>query len=622
MSQEVPTTASPESHKFQAEIQQLLDIVIHSLYTHRDVFLRELVSNAADALERFRHEGLVNPEIPNRDDELKITVEADKDGQRLVIADNGDGMSHDQLIENLGSIARSGTKNYLKNLADAAKSDVNLIGQFGVGFYSAFMVAKKVTVDTRSFHSDSQGWRWESDGTGGYEITPNDEASRGTRITLVLKDDCDEFADPVRVREVIQKFSNFVGYPIELAGDRVNTVQALWAKSKSDVTDDEYNEFYRFIANDPQEPLFRFHFKTDAPLSINALLFVPKNSMERMGFGRMKPGVDLHCRKVLIMKGPEELLPEWMRFARGVIDSEDLPLNISREMLQDNRVIRKLANVITGRFLKFLEEMAKDQPEDYAQFIRVFGPMLKEGAVQDHGHREAIAKLLRFESSKTEEGKTTSLADYVERMPGEQEDIYYINGPSRAAIEAGPYIEALKQKDYEVLYAYEGIDDFVFNHLGEFEGKKLVSADSGDLDIEAMADGEGLEGEALEKLVEWIKTTLGDRVAEVKPSKRLVNSPAAVTTAFGMTNAMQRIFMAANGGEGGMTPPATLEINPRHPLVGRIQGLRLSDEDLARSVTEQVFDNALLSAGLLTDPQRMAERLNALLLRAAGGSGS
>lgn len=616
-----PGTASAETHSFQAEIKQLLDLVINSLYTHREIFVRELISNAADALERIRHEQLVNKDLGGDHVPLEIQIELDKDGRTFRISDSGDGMTRDQLAENLGTIAHSGTRSYLSKLAASAQQDVNLIGQFGVGFYSAFMVAKKVTVETKSYHPDSPGWRWESDGSGEYTISPAEGLTRGTRITIELKDDASEYAEDVRIKQIIRQFSNFVSFPILVNSEKVNTIQAIWLRNKSEVTEEEYNEFFKFISNSGADPAYRMHFSADAPLAINALLFVPKENFESFGFGRLKPGVDLHCRRVLIMKQPEELLPEWMRFVKGVVDSEDLPLNISRETLQDSSLVRKLSRVIVGRFIKHLTEQAKADEETYNEFFRAFGGFLKEGAAQDFAHREELSTLLRFESSMTEKGKLTSLGDYVSRMGEEQKQIYFINGPSREAIEAGPYVEAFRARGLEVLYLYEPIDDFVMSNLGQFQEKELVSADRGDLELagEAAMEGEELPSDAAGELCGWLKRVLGEeRVHEVKASKRLVGSPAAATTQGPMSSAMQRMMMSIQGEEQLNARFLTLEVNPRHALVHRLNALRAENEEFARDLAEQLYDNALLAAGLLTDPRRMVERLNKLLAKAAG----
>lgn len=614
---------SPETHQFQAEIRQLLDIVIHSLYTDREIFVRELVSNASDALEKVRHEFLVNSDLPGREDTLKVELKVDKEGKTLTISDNGVGMSRQELSENLGTIARSGTKQFLSQAMAAAKGgDLHLIGQFGVGFYSAFMVAKKVVVETRAFHADSEGWLWESDGTGSYTIAPKEGLSRGTRITIHFKEDAEEFADDWRIRSIIRKFSNFVTFPIELDGERVNTIEAIWTRNKSDIKEEEYTEFYKFVANDTEPPRYRLHFTAEAPISIRALLFVPKENVERFGFGRLDPGVDLYCKKVMIQKHPENFLPEWMRFVKGLIDSDDLPLNISREMLQDSALIRKLAKVITGRFIKFLAEEANRDATAYDTFFETFGRFLKEGVTTDFGHREDLAKLLRLETSKTEPGKKTTLAEYVSRMKDGQKDIYYINGPSRQAIEAGPYVEALRERDFEVIYNFEQIDDFVFDHLNEFDGKSLKSADRGDLDLPELdkKDGAELTKEEADQLCGWLKEQLGEGIGTVRTSKRLVSNPGIVVTEGHMTATMQRLMasMSKEGEVAGKT--VTLEINPRHPFILRLNQLRATDAAFAKQLGEQLLDNAMLAAGLLVDPRAMVERLNALLTRASGVS--
>lgn len=624
MSTEAPVTPQPETHSFQAEIAQVLDIVINSLYTHKEIFVRELISNGADALEKFRHEALTNNGLPEADRPLEIRIELDEEAKTFRIKDSGIGMTKEELQQNLGTIAHSGTKSFLKKMAEGAKEDVSLIGQFGVGFYSSFMVAKKVTVETRSFQNDAQGYRWESDGIGSYTITEVDDLPRGTSITLHLKDDDTEYSKDYRIQDIITKFSNFVNFPVFVKDEKINTVTALWTKSKSSVTDEEYNEFYKFIANAPDEPQFTYHFTADAPLAIQSLLFVPKTNMERYGFGKTQPGVDLYCRKVLIMKHPEGLLPEWMRFLRGVIDSEDLPLNISRESLQDSRLIAKLSKVIVTRFLKFLGDQAESNPEKYKEFYATNGSFLKEGLVQDFMHRDEISKLLRFESSKTAPGETISLQQYVDRLAEGQTKIYFINGPTRDAIEAGPYLEAFKSRDIEILYTFDSIDDFVLNNLGTFAEKSIVSADSGDVELSEDKTIETPENASLSEdqskaLCEWIKGALGEHVSSVKTSKRLTESPALASTDGAMSSTMQRMMMSMGQSAGGdMGKMMTLEINPRHPLIKKIDFLRTNDEPFAKVLAEQLYDNTLIAAGILTDPRSLVKRMNQLLSRAAG----
>lgn len=616
------TVHDQETHQFQAEIAQLLDIVINSLYTHREVFIRELISNAADASEKFRHEALINQDLPDKDKALEVRIDVDKDANTFTITDAGIGMSREELSENLGTIAHSGTKAFVQRLKEAASKDVNLIGQFGVGFYSAFMVAKKVTVETRSFHADSQGWVWESEGTGSYTIAQKDGLERGTRITIELKDDAKEFAESSNIKDAIRRYSNFVPLPILVNDEKVNTIQPIWTRNRSEITDEEYTEFYKFIANAWDEPLYRLHFNADAPLAIRALLYVGKDNPERLGLGKMEPGADLYCRKVLIDKHPENLLPDWLRFARGVIDSDDLPLNISRETLQDSALIRKLSKVITGRFIKFLNEEAKNDEEKYNEFYATFGHFIKEGVAQDFAHRGDLAKLLRFESSALEAGKKTSLEEYVGRMKDEQKDIYFINGASRAAIEAGPYVEAFRERGIEVLYTFDQIDDYVFMQLGEYQEKKLVSADRGDIDLPELdnKEGEELSKDDSEELCGWLKTALGDQVGSVRVSKRLVNNPAVAVTEGMMSSAMQRLMMAVGKDEQTFDGKSmTLEINPRHALIHRLHSLKGENEDFAKELAAQLYDNALLAAGLFIDPRAMVERLNKLLTKAAGG---
>ena len=624
------TTA--ETKEFQAEVKKLLDIVIHSLYTERDIFVRELISNSADALEKFRHQSLLEEEVFDSHMPLEIAIDVDEKNHTLTISDSGIGMTREELETNLGTIAHSGSNTFLSELAEAAKKDVSLIGQFGVGFYSAFMAGKKVRVLSRSYIPDAQGYEWSSDGSGSYTLTPEKGLRRGTRIIIELKDDAHEFADETKIKQIIKQYSNFVPFPIKVKDETVNTVQALWKRNKNEIKEEEYSEFYKFIGNAFDDPRFRLHFSVDAPLAINALLFVPKENIERLGFGRMKSGVNLYCQKVLIEQHSENILPEWLRFLKGVVDSEDLPLNISRQALQDSALVAKLKQVLTKRFLKFLGEQAQEDAEKYNEFFTEFGLYLKEGATIDYAYRDDIAKLLRFESSKSEPGKLISLSEYTERMAEGQKEIYYINGSSRSAAESGPYVEAFRKRDIEIIYTLEPIDDFVMNHLGEFDGKKLVSADRGDLDLSAIKSSDeaeekekksGLEPEGVESLTGWIKETLGGRVKEVIVSKRLVDSPAIIVNPDGyMTSTMERVMQAARLEKGEPLQELgnkNLEINTEHPLIKQLSLLRGTDEEFAKNVIEQVFDNALIQAGLMVDPRQMVERSYKILERATKG---
>jgi len=609
------STATPQKFEFQAEIKQLLDIVIHSLYTEKEIFVRELVSNASDALEKLRHLQLTEKEIYDDKLDLEINVTTDDKARTITIQDFGVGMTRDELVQNLGTIAHSGSKAFLKALGEGAAKNSNLIGQFGVGFYAAFMVAKSVKVYTHSWKNDAPGHLWTSDGSGSYEIEESEGQRRGAKIVIELKDECGEFAQEWRVKEILNRYSAFVSFPINVNGKRLNTVQALWLRSKNEIKDEEYTEFYKFQAHAADEPRMRLHFSADAPLSINALLFVPKENTEKLGLSRLEPAVSLYCRKVLIDAKPKDLLPEWLRFLKGVVDSEDLPLNISRETMQDKALIEKLNKVITKRFLKHLDEEAKNRADGYAEFYREFGHFLKEGAALDFTHKDQLVKLLRFESSLTEKGKLTSLADYVSRMGAEQKEIYYLMGPNRASIESGPYLEGFKARNLEVLFCYEAVDEYVMNNVREFDGKKLAAADHADVKLADLPKPEGaLSDDDTKKLTTWLKDTLGERVAEVKPSERLVDSPVLALNADAFMSPHMRRMMKAMNREGADTPlRVNLEINPRHAVIKRLFENHTANPERAKLVAEQLLDNALISAGLLDDATTMVARLNKLL---------
>jgi molecular chaperone HtpG len=611
-----------EQHTFQAEIQQLLSIVIHSLYTNREVFVRELISNAADACEKLRFlqasgqvaaaEGSPGP---------SIRILADKEAGTLTIADTGVGMTRDELVQNLGTIAHSGTKAFLKALAEKQQAgDGRLIGQFGVGFYSAFMAAKRVTVLTRSHGPDASAWKWESEGGDGYSIEAAGEVPSGTQIILHLKDDAKEFADGDRLDVILKRYSNFVTFPIELNGNRVNTVQAIWARSKNEVKDEEYLEFYKYVAHDFDAPRFRLHFTADAPLAIQALLFVPSRNLELPGMVRNEPEVHLYCRKVLIESKPKGLLPEWLRFLRGVVDSEDLPLNVSRERMQDSELLKKLNKALTNRFLKFLAEEAEKSTETYDQFYKEHHRFLKEGVLSDWEHQHALGKLLRYESSGTEAGKHTSLAEYVKRMPEGQSEIYYLLAPNRQAAEASPYYEVFRAKKYEVLFLEDPIDEFVVDRLREFEGKTIKAAEKADLKLDDDSKDGALTDEEAKALAGWLKETLGDGVSEVRSSLRLVDSPVVVVERDSfMTGSMRKTLkMMGKDQEMGLAEAPDLELNPKHPIIVRLNQLRSSDSETAGLVANQLLDQARLAAGLLEDPRTMLKRLNQLVAKVVG----
>lgn len=615
------------THEFQAETKKLLDIVINSLYTERDIFIRELISNSSDALEKMRHESLTKDKVFDDHVPLEVTIDLDEEKHTLTITDTGIGMTRAELETNLGTIAHSGSGNFVAELAEAARKDINLIGQFGVGFYAAFMAGKKVTVQSRSWDG-SEGNEWISEGAGSFSISELSGLHRGTKIIIELKDDAHDYDKKWKVESIIKQYSTFVPFPIKLEGETVNTVTAIWTRSKSEITDEEYSDFYKFVGNASDDPLFRLHFSVDAPLAINAVLFTPKENFESMGFGRVEPGVNLYCQRILIDQHSENILPEWLRYLKGVVDSEDLPLNISRQALQDNALVMKLRKVITKRYLKSLAEESKRDVASYLEFWKTFGIYIKEGVTSDYEFQKELAQLVRFESSRSEDGKPTSLAEYVERMGDGQEEIYYINGPNRAAIEAGPYVEMFNKKAIEIIYTMEPIDDFVLNHLGEFDGKKLVSADRADLDLSKSGDDEG-DDDTAEKmsdkdsgdLVAWLKKSLDDRVADVIESKRLVDSPAMIVNPDGyMTSSMERI-MAASRMEKGLTPEASkknLEINLSSPLIKQLAALVKSDEPFAADVAAQIYDNAMIQAGLVVDPMVMVERNYKILGKAVG----
>ncbi len=616
------------THEFQAETKKLLDIVINSLYTERDVFIRELISNAADALEKMRHESITAEEVFDSHLPLEITIDIDEKNHTLTITDTGLGMNRAELENNLGTIAHSGSNTFLHELAEAAKKDVNLIGQFGVGFYSAFMAGSKVCVQSRSWDG-TEGNEWESDGSGSFTLKEESGLRRGTKVIVDLKEDCHDYATKWKVESIIKQYSSFVPFPIKLEEETVNTVQALWSRSKAEITEEEYTEFYKFIGNATDDPTYRLHFSADAPLAINALLFVPKENFEILGFGRVEPGVNLYCQKILIDQNSENILPEWLRFLKGVVDSEDLPLNISRQALQDNALVAKLRKVITKRFLKFIDEEAKKDGDAYLEFWKTFGIYFKEGVTSDYEFQKELGKLLRFETSKSEEGKPVSLADYVLRMNPDQEEIYYINGPNRASIESGPYIEMFRKNDIEIVYTMEPIDDFVLSHLSEFDGKKLVSADRADLSlpkgVDEAAEEDSAENdkkmnkETSDSLTTWMKKVLEEKVADVIISKRLVDAPAMIVNPDGyMTSTMERVLSVSRKEKGldAEKSKKNLEINPGNPLIVKLADLQGNDEEFAKEVAEQIYDNAMIQAGLIVDPLEMVERNYKILKRA------
>ena len=610
-----------ETREFQAEVKKILDIVVNSLYTEREIFLRELISNGADALEKLRYERITEKKVQDEDLPYEITIESDEENKKLIITDTGIGMNLEEIVENLGTIAHSGSKSFISQITDAAQKELNLIGQFGVGFYAAFMVARKIQVFSRSYRPEDQGCQWVSEGIGEYFVGPAEGLARGTKIILELKEDAQDYAKEDIIKRIIKQYSSFVPFPIKVGDEQINTVQAIWTRNKNEISEEEYTKFYQFVANAFDEPIYRLHFAADAPLAINALLFVPKSNFERFGFKRESFGVNLYCRRILIQQQAEGILPDWLRFVKGVVDSEDIPLNISRETMQDSALVAKLSRAVTNRFLKHLNEQAKNEPEKYNEFWAQFGYFIKEGIANDATHREELSKLLRFASSKSAPGELISLTDYFERMQPEQKEIYYLNGPSREVIEAGPYLEPFQARDLEVLYTHEPVDDFVLSNMMTFKEKKLVSADQAELELSQIQDlqqGDRLDEEKLISLSVWLKEVLNDRVSEVKESGRLHGSPAVILNQDPfMTSSMQRVMKTVNKDIDVMgMSKKVLEINPRHDLIKGLAELRVKDESFARLAAEQIYDNTLIAAGLMEDPRNMVNRMYSILERA------
>ena len=604
------------THQFQTEVQQLLDIVIHAFYSDREVFVRELVSNASDALEKLRLKQLTNTSVYEPERELRINISTDEEAKTLTIADAGIGMTRDEVVEYLGTIAHSGTKKFLEMMKENKSGTQDLIGQFGVGFYSVFMAADEVEVCTRSWQPDATPVKWTSDGKEGYTLTdaPAD-TPRGTSILIRLKKDAEDFARAEHVRHIINKYSNFVGFPIDFNGEHLNTVQAIWMKNKKDVKPEEYEEFYKFTAHSESAPLSYMHFSADAPIVLNSVLFIPEENPEAMGFGRCESRVALYCHKVLIDNKPDKLLPEWLRFLTGVVDSEDLPLNISREMLQDNSLLRRISGIITKRFIKHLEGLAKDDTDKYETFWRQYSRYIKEGIVTTWEHKEALGKLLRFESTFTEAGKLTSFADYVSRMKENQKDIYVLYGSSRAQLEHSPYLDALTARGFEVAFFTDGGDQFVVDSLMKVEDKEIKSIDRANLDLpplEAQPDAPGLDDDEAKSLTEWIADTHKDAFSKVTTSDRVTSAPAIALQGENDISPEIKAYLKAMGQPVPEIHPE-IAFNPHSPIVQRLAELRSENEELATLLADQLINTALLRAGMLEDPARLADNSQALL---------
>ncbi|MBJ7221786.1 MULTISPECIES: molecular chaperone HtpG [unclassified Brenneria] len=621
-----------ETRGFQSEVKQLLHLMIHSLYSNKEIFLRELISNASDAADKLRFRALSSPELYEGDGELRVRVSTDKEKRTLTISDNGIGMSRDEVIDNLGTIAKSGTKAFLESMGSDQVKDSQLIGQFGVGFYSAFIVADKVTVRTRAAGAAAdQGVYWESAGEGDYTIADITKEDRGTEITLHLREGEDEFLDDWRVRSIISKYSDHIALPVEIESrqeseeeggeatvswEKINKAQALWTRSKSDISDEEYTEFYKHIAHDFTDPLSWSHNRVEGKQEYTSLLYIPSQAPWDMWNRDHKHGLKLYVQRVFIMDDAEQFMPNYLRFVRGLIDSNDLPLNVSREILQDSRVTQNLRNALTKRVLQMLEKLAKDDAEKYQTFWQQFGLVLKEGPAEDGGNREAIAKLLRFASTHNDNSaQTVSLEDYVGRMVEGQDKIYYITADSYAAAKSSPHLELFRKKGIEVLLLSDRIDEWMMSYLTEFDGKPFQSVSKADDALDKLADEENdaqKEAEkALEPFVERVKTLLGDRVKDVRLTHRLTDTPAIVTTdANEMSTQMAKLFAAA--GQQAPEVKYLFELNPEHALVKR--AAEVSDDAQFAEWVELLLDQALLAErGTLDDPNQFIRRMNQLL---------
>ncbi len=617
-----------KKYQFKAEIKQLLDILVHSLYTHRDIFVRELVSNAADALDKVRFEEvrgtrLINPDLP-----YEINIDVDEKKKTFTITDTGIGMTRDELISNIGTIAHSGSADFLKRISDQEQKGPELIGKFGVGFYSVFMAGEQVVITTQSFLPDSEPCQWRSDGTGSYIITTIDKAPRGTKIEVQLREDAHEFAEQSRIEEVIKKYSNFVPFPIKINGVQINTISAIWREPKSSIKDEQYNDFFKFIANSTEDPLTYLHISSDAPIQFNSLLFIPKTNDEIFDMMPHDEGVNLFVKRILVQPHCKDLLPHYLHFIRGVVDSEDLPLNISRETLQENTEIARIKSVLVKKILGHLSELAEKETEKYSRFWKDFGRIFKEGYM-DYAHRERVIDLFRFNSSSCKNAEEyISMQTYADRMLAGQEEIYYLSGPNREAIERNPHLEIFRKKEIEVLYLYEPIDEFVMADIQKYRDKKLQSIDQFDpqkikaipaTEEKAESDkSEQIDERKLADLCARIKNILGDRVTEVRASERLTDSPAVLINPDGtLSTQMQKIMLTIS--KESKMPAKIMELNGKHPLIQNMLKIYLADpkDEYLSQATENLFNSVLLLDGYLPDPYEMVAGIQQLLLNSS-----
>ena len=618
--------AETEKFHFKAEVKQLLDILVHSLYTSREIFLRELISNSSDALDKIRFESTKGTDILDKDLPLEIKVDFDEKKKLIMVSDTGIGMTKKEIVKNIGTIAKSGSAEFLKQLKENKADANNIIGKFGVGFYSVFMVAKEVIIKSKSYLKDEPAIEWKSDGLGDYEIKDLDEHSkRGTTIEVHLKDDAKDFAEKYRLETAIKKHSNFIQFPIYLGKEKVNKISAVWREPKSSVKKDQYVEFYKFLTYDTEEPMDIIHNSVDAPIQFHSLLFIPKKNFDLFGFNREDYGLDLYVRRVLIQHKNKDLLPEYLSFVKGVVDSEDLPLNISRETLQENIIFTKIANTVTSQVLSYLTKKAKDKPEEYAEFWKEHGRIFKLGYT-DFTNMDKYKELLRFNSSNCKDEKELiSLDDYVKRIKDKQKEIYYAAGTSRSAIEMDPHLELFKRKGIEILYLLDPVDEFVLSSIRDYKDHELKSVENVDpAKMEKLQDvsekKENLEelnsDDKLhfDSLLNRIKEILGDRVSEVKESKRLIDSPSCLVGADdNMSSQMQKILRMAN-----KDMPAQkkiFEVNRDHKLIRNLLKVykKNQKDEFITNVVEELFGSALLIEGNLENPHQFVSYVNKML---------
>jgi molecular chaperone HtpG len=613
-----PAPAGAVELPFQAEVQQVLGLVINSLYANNEVFLRELISNASDALDKARFLSLTRKDVAEPEGPPKISIRLDDEARTLTIEDNGIGMTRDEVIQNLGTIARSGSVEFLKSQAAALNKKegaLQLIGQFGVGFYAAFMVASRVDVRTRSMLPGAEPVLWRSSGSGSFTVAPGDRAHPGTEIILHLKEDCREFTKGWRVKDIIRKYSDFVQFPVEVNGEQANRSAALWTLPKAQITDEQHAEFFRHISggHDGETPLLRVHYAIDAPVQFHALLYVPPKAPLDL-FQRERKGLRLYAKRVLIVEDCDKLTPAYLRFLRGVVDSEDLSLNVSREMLQENKTLQQIEQQITKQVLKALKDLAENEPEKYETFWREFGKVMKEGIAIDWKNKDALAELCRFESMKTEAGKLISLAQYVAAMPDSQKEIYYVTGLGRRAVEQSPHLEAFRKRGYDVLFLVDPIDEWLVKSLADFEKRKLKSVAHGDVDLGDEPDKPAAETDETEVAVQAVKKALGDRVKDVRTSRRLTDSASCLVAAEGDPGAnFERIMRLMD--QASTESRRILELNPAHPIVKNLSALAKREPESPRVATwaELLLDQALLAEGVVSDPAQLVKRVQDLL---------